>query len=72
MKTAEDAGGGTKHVVAKGETLTSIAKHYNIPLAELQKANKNVNDRKLQIGQTLTIPTATTAKTPESAPEKKE
>jgi len=65
----EDATGGTKHVVAKGETLTSIAKHYNIPLAELQKANKNVNDRKLQIGQTLTIPTA---KTPESAPEKKE
>jgi len=70
----EDAGGGTKHVVAKGETLTSIAKHYNIPLAELQKANKNVNDRKLQIGQTLTIPTPTSPppKTPESAPEKKE
>jgi LysM repeat protein len=70
----DDAASGTKHVVAKGETLTSIAKHYNIPLAELQKANKNVNDRKLQIGQTLTIPTATTAKTPEPAPapEKKE
>jgi LysM repeat protein len=49
--------------------LTSIAKHYNIPLAELQKANKNVNDRKLQIGQTLAIPTP---KTPESAPEKKD
>jgi LysM repeat protein len=64
-----EEGDGTKHVVAKGETLTSIAKHYNIPLAELQKANKNVNDRKLQIGQTLTIPTP---KTPESAPEKKD
>ena len=71
----EEAGGGAKHVVAKGETLTSIAKHYNIPLAELQKANKNVNDRKLQIGQTLTIPTPPPPpppKTPEPAPEKKE
>jgi LysM repeat protein len=66
---AEEAEGGSKHVVAKGETLTSIAKHYNIPLVELQKANKNVNDRKLQIGQTLTIPTP---KTPEPSPEKKE
>jgi LysM repeat protein len=66
---AEETAGGAKHVVAKGETLTSIAKHYNISLAELHKANKSVNDRKLQIGQTLTIPTP---KPPESAPEKKE
>jgi LysM repeat protein len=66
---AEAVGGGTKHVVAKGETLTSIAKHYNIPLAELQKANKIENERKLQIGQTLTIPTT---KTPESSSEKKD
>jgi LysM repeat protein len=52
---------GVKHTVAKGETLTSIAKHYNVPLADLQKANKDVNDRKLQIGQILTIPTAKAA-----------
>jgi LysM repeat protein len=45
-----------KHTVAKGETLTSIAKLYNISVAELQKLNKIENDRKLQIGQTLTIP----------------
>lgn len=51
-----EAVGGVRHTVAKGETLTSIAKQYNIPLADLQKANKDVNDRKLQIGQTLTIP----------------
>jgi LysM repeat protein len=68
---AEPVAGGTKHVVAKGETLTSIAKHYNIPLAELQKSNKIENERKLQIGQTLTIPTPT-PKTPESSPEKKD
>ena len=51
-----EAVNGVRHVVAKGETLTSIAKHYNIPLAELLKANKDVNDRKLQIGQTISVP----------------
>ncbi len=45
-----------KHTVEKGETLTSIAKHYNIPLPDLQNRNKITNDRKLQIGQTLLIP----------------
>jgi len=72
---AEEGAAGGKHVVAKGETLTSIAKHYNISLAELQKANKSVNDRKLQIGQTLTIPTppgTPAPKTPEPSTEKKD
>ena len=67
---------GVKHVVEKGETLTAIAKRYNIGLPELLKANKTVNDRKLQIGQTLNIPTTNppepgkTSETPTS--EKKE
>ncbi len=58
---------GTKHVVAKGETLTSIAKHYNISIADLKSANKIDNERKLQIGQTLSVPTA---KTPETTDKK--
>ena len=62
--------GPPKHVVAKGETLTSIAKSYNIPLADLLKANKDINDRKLQIGQAITIPAAPSTKAPESATEK--
>ena len=61
-------GSAGKHVVAKGETLTSIAKQYNIPIVELKKANKIQDERKLQIGQILTVPTA---KTPDS-PDKKE
>lgn len=56
-----DAGQGT-HLVAKGETLTSIARQYKIAVGDLQTANKIENDRKLQIGQTLVIP----AKTPEA------
>ena len=47
---------GVKHLVEKGETLTAIAKRYNVTLPDLLKANKGVNDRKMQIGQTLTIP----------------
>ncbi len=62
---AEALAGGTKHVVAKGETLTSIAKHYNISIADLKNANKIENERKLQIGQILTIPAAKTPDTPE-------
>lgn len=58
---------GTKHVVAKGETLTSIAKHYNISIADLKSANKIDNERKLQIGQILSVPTA---KAPETTDKK--
>lgn len=46
------------HVVTKGETLTSIAKHYKVSVADLEKVNKIENDRMLQIGQTLVIPVA--------------
>ena len=55
MERAEPA--GVQHTVAKGETLTSIAKHYNVSIADLHKANKIVDERKLQIGQVLKIPT---------------
>jgi LysM repeat protein len=63
-----------KHTVEKGETLTSIAKHYNIPLPDLQKLNKITNDRKLQIGQTLNIPAVKVPETtaPAAPAEKKE
>lgn len=60
-----------RHVVVKGETLTSIAKHYNVPLAELMKANKGLDERKLQIGQSISLPPppqATAAPTSETKP----
>jgi LysM repeat protein len=52
------AAGGSTHVVARGETLTSIAKLHKVGIDELQKYNHIENDRKLQIGQTLAIPGA--------------
>ena len=67
IRKAEPVAPSNKHVVAKGETLTSIAKQHNVGISELQKANKIENDRKLQIGQTLIIPPS---KPPETSPEK--
>jgi len=50
------AGNGNSHVVARGETLTSIAKTYNVSVSELQKYNHIDNPLKLMAGQTLLIP----------------
>jgi LysM repeat protein len=51
---------GNTHTVTRGETLTSIAKQYKVGVEELQRFNHIENDRKLQIGQTIMIPTAAT------------
>ena len=52
---------GNTHTVARGETLTSIAKMYKVTVDELQKANNIEDGRKLQAGQTITIPTTSPA-----------
>jgi len=49
------------HTVARGETLTSIAKMYKVTVDDLQKANHIEDGRKLQAGQTIIIPTASPA-----------
>ena len=51
---------GNAHTVARGETLTSIAKMYKVTVDELQKANHIEDGRKLQAGQTISIPTSGT------------
>ena len=50
------ADNGNSHIVARGETLTSIARMHNVSVAELQKFNHIDNPLKLQAGQTLLIP----------------
>jgi len=45
-----------KHIVKKGDTATSIAKIYRLTADELLKLNKITDAKKLQPGQTLTIP----------------
>ena len=48
--------GTRSHVVAKGETLTQIAKQYGVTVEEIQQANKIQDAKKLQSGQTIKIP----------------
>ncbi len=48
--------GGSTHTVARGETLTSIAKSYKVGVEELQKFNHIEDGRRLQAGQTIMIP----------------
>lgn len=52
---------GNTHTVARGETLTSIAKMYKVTVDDLQKANHIEDGRKLQAGQSIMIPTASPA-----------
>src|SRR5215510_6677134 len=49
---------GNTHTVARGETLTSIAKMYKVTVDDLQKANNIEDGRTLQAGQTIVIPTS--------------
>lgn len=62
------AAAGNTHIVAKGETLTSIARMHKVSVEDLQKSNHIENDRKLQIGQTLVLPGSSPAGTPSPSP----
>ena len=59
---------GNTHTVARGETLTSIAKMYKVTVDELQNANHIEDGRKLQAGQTILIPTPSPAASGSSSP----
>ena len=59
---------GNTHIVARGETLTSIAKMYKVTVDDLQKANHIEDGRKLQAGQNIVIPTASPAESASPSP----
>jgi LysM repeat protein len=50
---------GVVHVVARGETLTGIARRYGSTIAGIARANKISNPSYLRVGQRLAIPGAT-------------
>ena len=60
--------GANMHIVARGETLTSIAKMYKVSVEELQNANHIEDGRKLQAGQTISIPVASPAASSSPSP----
>lgn len=56
------------HTVARGETLTSIAKMHKVSVEVLQRFNHIENDRKLQIGQIIQIPVSGASASPSASP----
>ncbi|MBA0168357.1 N-acetylmuramoyl-L-alanine amidase AmiB [Pectobacterium sp. CFBP8739] len=70
VSTAKATAGSTRHTVARGETLSSIARRYGVSLAAMRDVNK-LNKDIVWVGQRLNIPatgTKQTASTP--APKK--
>jgi len=55
-RPAGAAEGGTEHVVARGETLSTIAKTYGVTADAVAKANGITNPNTIQVGQKLVIP----------------
>lgn len=51
--------GTTDHIIAQGETLTSICRQHNITMAQLLQVNNISNPDLVVVGQRLTIPGAT-------------
>ncbi|KFX10587.1 N-acetylmuramoyl-L-alanine amidase AmiB [Pectobacterium parvum] len=70
VTAAKASAGSLRHTVARGETLSSIARRYNVSLAAMRDVNK-LNKDIVWVGQRLNIPatgTKQTASTP--APKK--
>lgn len=64
--TAKSGTTKTSHVVASGETLGGIAAKHRVSVAALKSANHIQDERKLRVGQTLTIPSGRSTPQPKS------
>ncbi len=51
-----EAANGVRHTVVSGETPGSIANRYGISVSELMSANNIADERRMRVGQVLTIP----------------
>ncbi len=54
--TPAEAPNSKTHTVAKGETLTQIAKQFGVTVEDIKQLNKIEDAKKLQAGQTIRIP----------------
>jgi LysM repeat protein len=50
---------GQEYAIVKGDTFSSIAKHYGVSLKAIQDANPSVDPKKLKIGQKILVPAPT-------------
>jgi LysM repeat protein len=53
--------GATEYKIAKGDTLSGVAKKFHVPLKSIQEANPGISPTKLRVGQTVHVPAATLA-----------
>ena len=47
-----------QHVIAQGDTLSSLARRYSVSLSSIEKANPGLSPSRLRLGQQVTIPGA--------------
>jgi peptidoglycan endopeptidase LytE len=66
---ASAAWGDTPHIVKKGESLSAIARKYGVSISAIQGAN-DLEDTRLQIGQSLIIPKSSPEGSNPSLPRK--
>lgn len=62
--------GATEHTVAKGQTLTQIAKAYKLPISTLISINDLSNPNKVEVGTRLYLKQTTTVLATQSVPAK--
>jgi LysM repeat protein len=62
--------GASEHTVAKGQTLTQIAKAYNLPISTLISINDLRNPNKVEVGTRLYLKQPTTVLATQSVPAK--
>ncbi|MBT9183530.1 N-acetylmuramoyl-L-alanine amidase AmiB [Pectobacterium punjabense] len=70
VSTAKASAGSTRHTVARGETLSSIARRYGVSLAAMRDVNK-LNKDIVWVGQRLNIPATGTEQTTSTPAPKK-
>jgi LysM repeat protein len=61
-------GQGGTHTIAAGDTLSNVAKKYNVSLKAIEDANPGVDSSHLKIGQSITIPASRGSSGASSAP----
>lgn len=67
-KTGNRACNGTKYVIKKGDTLYSISRRYDVPLALVLRANPYVDVYNLQVGDEICIPSSAESMPPVAEP----
>jgi LysM repeat protein len=69
LSPAENTGQAVQHTVAKGETLFSLARKYNVRIDDIETQNADVLKKGLQPGQVLTINVNQSVPEVQSTPE---